>query len=76
VTVMHDTKLIRGVYKKLLQSMKTEEEVTVVVQTQYLIDNDLASLEALTALGFNPARPLVVDIDLKKLAKVDDIYKD
>lgn len=71
--LMNEENVITPLIKKILQTMKQGEEISAVVKSEYAmkIDPDFASRYPL----FNPEKPLVLDMNLKALARVRDLYR-
>ena len=53
--------------------MKTHEKISCVVQPYYLKENDPEFIEK---FGFDLTKVLLIDINMKVLVRIDDLYKD
>lgn len=70
---MDDAEKVRPVLKKIMQSMKTKEQVACIVKPEYL---QLRDPLFVTDFGVDMSRDLLMDITMKHLVRVDDVYKD
>ena len=65
--------MVTPVLKKILQTMKTEEKVSCRVKPGYLRDKDPQIIEK---YGLDLERDLYIDVEMKYLMRVEDVYKD
>ena len=70
---MSDSKIVWNTSKKILQSMKTQERVSTRVRPEYFLEKDA---EKVAEHGILKDRVLIIDIDMKSLIRVDDVYRD
>jgi hypothetical protein len=70
---MSDAARITPITKKILQSMKTNEQVKVKVHPDYFLARDPAFV---SEHGVWPDKSLQFDINLLSLVRVEDVYKD
>jgi hypothetical protein len=89
---MTDTDIITPVTTKVLNSMKEQENVTAVVQADHVLKLDpekkfrFTGKSWLTKNGqadsegeppaFDETQPLTLDINLLKMCRVEDLYRD
>lgn len=72
-TLMSRQDHISNTTKKILQSMKTKEKVRVKVYPEYFTVKDPAYVQE---RGLFVDRPLIFDIEMHGLVRVEDVYKD
>ena len=65
--------MVTPVLKKILQTMKTEEKVSCRVKPGYLREKDQLMIEKYRV---DLVRDLYIDIEMKYLMRVEDVYKD
>ena len=73
---MTDTTNITPLIKKILQTMKTEERVSCKVSPAYYCATEKSGLVERYKDSLDLSKDLYVDIHMKQLTKVEDIYKD
>lgn len=66
---------ICATFKKILESMKRTEKCSVQVSKSYLKSDDITLTEEL-GQGYNPDSDLTIDVELVRLVKVEDWFKD
>ena len=71
---MTDEAVVTPVVKRILQSMKRGEQVSTVVTPAYVEDKDPEFKNR--HAQYNPEQPLLVDITLKGLCTIHDLYRD
>ena len=70
---MYEDKHVSKVLKKIMQSMKTKERSCCVVKSEYFNEVDP---EYVAERGIIKDLDLIMDIDMKGLVRVDDLYRD
>ena len=72
--LMSETEHIKPVVKKILQSMKAQEVTSTVVKPEYVekLDPDFKNRHP----EYDASQPLLVDLELKNLCRVTDLYHD
>ena len=72
-TTMDDESTILKSFKKIMGSMKTQEEASTRIWPQYLQDEGKDLVEA---FGLDPEKSCDLFIDLKYLLRIEDMYRD
>ena len=62
--------------KSILESLKRKEQATFFIKTEYLLEEDQKFVEYLRQHEFDDKMDLHADIELVKLVKVEDWFKD
>ena len=73
---MTDTTNVTPLIKKIMQTMKTEERVSCKVRPAYFLATEQSHLLYRFKSSLDLTKNLYVDIHMKQLTKVEDIYKD
>ena len=74
--LMTDQEVITPVIAKILESMKNHENTSSVVKASYVEKLDPQFASRYPDKEFNKEEPLHVDINLKALQKIEDLYRD
>ena len=72
-SLMTDVSIVTPLIKKILQTMKSEEKVSCKIKPEYYKENDKQIIEKFRV---NTEEDLFIDIEMKQLIRVEDVYKD
>lgn len=72
-TFMNERVVVGETTKKILQSMKPQERVSAQVRPEFFAERDAAYVERHAVMT---DRPLLFEIEMKRLVRVEDVYKD
>jgi hypoxanthine-guanine phosphoribosyltransferase len=70
---MTDVSIVTPLVKKILQTMKLEERVSLRVRPECYVSYDQAII---SKFNVDTKRDLYLDIEMKSLVRVEDVYKD
>jgi len=73
---MTNEEIVTPVIRKILNSMKKTENTSSVVQASYVDKIDPTFAERYPGKAFDKERPLLVDLNLRDLSKIEDLYRD
>ena len=72
---MSDTTILTPTLKKILQTMKQDEKVSVKVSPDFYITNDISICEKFKDV-LDLSKDVYFDAEMKTLVRVEDLYKD
>ena len=72
-TFMTDKEKITPIIKKIINSMKKQERVSCLIKPSYLQQIDPSLIQQ---YNIDLNSPIYIDVFLKDLTRIDDIYKD